>query len=686
MGSSKIKLSKIRFTIKSVPAALLTTCLLSFGLLIPWLGFYWDDWPAVWYLHVSGPGGFGEVFAGDRPLLGALFSLTTPLFGTSIFAWQIFGILARWASTLAFWWFLRSIWPDQINRVTWAALVFAVYPGFKQQYISVTYSHVWIVATTFLLSLGFMGWALRTPRRFWQYMLLSWLMCAFSLFTVEYFFGVELLRPVFIWIIAASSKHHKPDLLRKTILTWIPYLGITAFFLIWRLLVFPSPRGDVQLGSKLAVDLVGTVAELLENVVTDTLKSSFGAWLQAFDIPRLTGFGSGPTALYLVGTLVFVTAAIIYLLALRPDAAANSDQSISKRWSLQAIFLGIAALIVGGIPFWMTNYPIGLEFPWDRFTLGMMIGASLLIAGLLDWLLRSDRQKAVVLGVIIGMAAGMHLQYGNLYRREWNALSQYFWQLVWRAPGIQPGTLLLTAEMPFTYFSDNSLTAPLNWIYADETTPPRMPYLLYSAEARHEISLPDFEPGIEIHQPYRSMEFTGSTSQALVFFYSPPGCLKVVDPSTDKRLPQKPNFISDLMPLSRPDLIIAEPGNASRPPAVIFGDELEHGWCYYFEKAELARQVGDWQSVADFADRAFETNQPLYEVNAPELPTFIEGYAYTGQWGKALQHTQEALKLSDRMGRMLCDTWMRINENTLPEETKETAIKQVQDRLDCTIP
>ena len=34
----------------------LLVCLLGYGLLIPWLGFYWDDWrPAVWVAHSLGP-------------------------------------------------------------------------------------------------------------------------------------------------------------------------------------------------------------------------------------------------------------------------------------------------------------------------------------------------------------------------------------------------------------------------------------------------------------------------------------------------------------------------------------------------------------------------------------------------------------------------------------------------------
>ncbi len=52
-----------RFTAKSSPFALLILCLLVFVPLIYRLGFYWDDWPSIWFLHFWGPASFKEGFA-----------------------------------------------------------------------------------------------------------------------------------------------------------------------------------------------------------------------------------------------------------------------------------------------------------------------------------------------------------------------------------------------------------------------------------------------------------------------------------------------------------------------------------------------------------------------------------------------------------------------------------------------
>lgn len=681
-----MRIRNLRFNTSSVPFALLFFSFISYGLLIPWLGFYWDDWPAVWYLHSFGPSGFGNVFAVDRPLLGRLFMLSTSLLGTSIIGWQVFSILARWLSSLAFWWFLRGVWPGSPRQTALAALLFAVYPGFKQQYISVTYSHVWLIALLFLYSYGAMSWGLRAPRYFWPLMISSWVCAGFTLFTVEYFFGVELLRPVVLWMVLSDQLAHVRTRLRKTLLLWLPYLLISAGFFVWRFLIYPTVRGHVDIVSKLSSDPL-YIRELVETALVDILNSGLVAWGQVLNFVRMTGFGSGPTILYISGVILAIGAAILYLLKFHPSGN-GEDAQPRRRWGYQAVLLGSLALLLGGIPFWTTNLPIGLEFPWDRFTLAMIVGSSLLIAGVLDLITPNLLIKAITFGAIIGLAAGLHLQYSNLYRREWNLQKQFFWQLAWRAPAIKKDTLLLTAELPFVYFSDNSLTAPLNWIYAPDFRGEQMPYLLYAAEARHEQSLANFDPGIHVHQPYRATFFDGSTSQSLVLFFTPPGCLKVVSPETDKRMPQKPKFISDMMPLSKLSLILPDGSTPARLPEQIFGPEPEPGWCYYFEKAELARQMENWAEVARLADLGLALDQELYEVNAPELVTYIDGYAHTAQWEKALQLTERTLMLSPRMDRMLCDTWNRLAESNSIQSgpEKESALAKVRDQINCSLP
>jgi len=313
----------------------------------------------------------------------------------------------------------------------------------------------------------------------------------------------------------------------------------------------------------------------------------------------------------------------------------------------------------------------------------MMLGTSLLFVGVLELLLRKKTAKLAILAVLVGLAVGRHFQNENVYRRDWNIQKDFFWQLTWRAPQLKPGTTVLTSELPFDYFSDNSLTAPLNWTYAPDNHSREMDYLLYNIQSRLGLGLEGFERGDEIEQPYRATFFTGSTSQSLVLYYAPPGCVKVIDPQIDHRLPQKPDFISEALSLSQPELIQASGNPDASPPLSILGPEPEHNWCYFFEKADLARQQGQWQRVAELGDQAFQQAPQLYPVNAPEYWPFIEGYARTGQWDKAIQLSIQANDLTFRMARLLCENWNRLATTTPQDDSQRAALDGINKQLKC---
>lgn len=677
-------MNRLQFPAWSVPVALFLACLLSFGLLIPWLGFFWDDWPSIWFLHFLGPSGFIEVFAADRPLLGRLFLGTTSILGESAFGWQVFGFMTRWFSSLLFWWLLRLFWPSRPQQAAWIALLFALYPGFSQQFIAVTYSHVFIIFSTFILSLVTMILALRKQGWFWLLYILSILLAAYSMFSVEYFFGLELLRPLILWV-ELSDIEKKGKRLGRVLVYWSPYALLMSFFLVWRIILVETPRGEVSIFDRLQNSPLAELVALGTTILRDTIEVSFSAWAQPLNFFNLREFGLLPTLLYLLIVAVAAGIFIIYLLRYQEngDGTGRSTPDEHKRWSWFAIIIGLAGLLVAGWPFWATGLPIGLDFPWDRFTLAMMIGTSLLVGGLVVLLTRSRTQSAILIGILVGLAVGLHFQNANHFRREWDSQKAFFWQLAWRAPGIEPGTLLLTSELPFTHFTDNSLTAPLNWTYSPDELGVPMPYLLYQIESRHGAALESFEPGQPIEQEYRATFFDGSTDQALVLYYKPPGCVQVLDHTIHSRLPQKPKYISDAMPLSDLNLINPNADPAAQPPLHILGPEPERDWCYYFEKADLARQVGDWDLVIELGEKAFGLNQTLYPVNAPEFLPYIESHTRTGNWEEAVDLTRDAFNLNGKMDRVLCAAWVRIIDSTSADGEGAAALAQIQKMLNC---
>lgn len=677
---------KINFSTWSVPVALLVVCLLAFGVLIPWLGFYWDDWPSIWFLHFGGSSSFMDVFAVDRPPLAWLFTLTTRIVGESTLGWQIFALITRWGCCLALWWALKTLWPAHTRPVTLVALLFAVYPGFRQQYISVTYSHDWLVQSFFFVSLGLMILTCQPNRWRWLQLVASLLLAAYVMFADEYYFGLELLRPAMLWIaltpMIASSKKR----LRQVLIIWLPYVVVMAAFLFWRLVIFESPRGDVQVFSQLESAPLQSVIILGRTVLSDVLQTGLLAWVDTLNLPRMLGLGTATNLIYLAAALTAGILVFFYLIKFTGKGAPTATRESLRHWSLQAIALGTLALFVGGIPFWVTAYPIELNFPWDRFTLPMALGSSLLLAGLIALIPGPRVLQSAAIATLIALAVGFHIYNGTLFRREWASQRDFFWQLAWRAPGLQTGTAVMTADLPFNYFSDNSLTAPLNWLYAPDNTIQQLPYLFYNLESRQDKQLTNLKPGSPIEIPYRTAVFTGNTNQALALFYEPPGCVNIADPEVDAALPQKPRYFSEVLPLSDITRILPEIGSPAQPPEHILGPEPEHGWCYYYEKADLARQVGDWAEVVRLAGEARALNTRLYEVNAPELVPYIEGFAHQGEWDDALSTTREAYELTFRMKRMLCTTWNRIEQDTEQSNDQQSALITARQELGCQSP
>lgn len=681
---------KLKLPSSSTPFFLLVLSLAAFGILITFLGFYWDDWPAAWYYHLFGSRGFLDVFAIDRPLLGGLYQLTTPLMGSSPLRWQVFALITRWFCASVFWLMIWSIWPKYGWAAAATALLFLIYPGFSQQPIAITYSHAWLLMAAFFGSLIAMIWAVRQPRWFWPLSLAGWLLAAVTHFTVEYFFGLELLRPAILWLVYAEREPGSRQRLKRVFFTWLPYLLILAGFLYWRVFLTETPRGQVTLFSALAANPLRAMLSLLETIFLDITETSLNAWGQItqfrnwFGTSEITGLA--PIILVLAAGVVCG----FFLWFLQPDTQPSPDskqetaKTSGKSWGWQAASLGLLALLLGGIPFWVTDLPIELRFPWDRFTLAMMFGASLVTSGIIYLITGSRKTQVILFSTMIALAVGLHYLNTDAYQRRWAVQKDFFWQLTWRAPQITPGTLLLTDSWPFDRYTDNSLAAPLNWTYAPENRSADMDYMIYDISTRLGLTLPTLEPGQTVREDYRATQFEGTTDQALVFYFDPPACLRIIDPQADPNYNRYPNSLYQAMPLARLDLIDPDPDQPAVPPASVFGGEPFHDWCYYYEQADRAVHMQDYESAVALGDEAFEKG--MFPRNPYEYFPLIEANANTGRWNKALNMTENTLAGAHTTRVALCLLWQGISVSAENSAEKETAVRGANELLGCTMP
>ncbi|NTU55580.1 MAG: hypothetical protein HGA79_04965, partial [Anaerolineales bacterium] len=110
-------------------------------------------------------------------------------------------------------------------------------------------------------------------------------------------------------------------------------------------------------------------------------------------------------------------------------------------------------VILAGIPFFVANLPIKLTFPFDRFTQPFALGTALLLAAGLE-LIPRPTWRAVVTGSLAALAVGVQIQNAFAFREDWRLQESYFWQLAWRAPGLKPGTVIVSEKSPFRFTDD----------------------------------------------------------------------------------------------------------------------------------------------------------------------------------------------------------------------------------------
>jgi len=289
--------------------------------------------------------------------------------------------------------------------------------------------------------------------------------------------------------------------------------------------------------------------------------------------------------------------------------------------------------------------------------------------------------KVTLLAVVLGLVTARHYYTALEFKVDWTAQQRFFQQLSERAPSIEPGTALLTVEVPIRFSSDNSLSGPLNQLYGQ---PPlnedELPYLLYYIDLRlgRSKGLQGLEPDTPIEKTIHLVQFEGSTSQALVLYYAPPRCLRLLHPQYDQAYPELPELLEEALPLSDLSLVSAG-GDAQVRLASVFGEPpLADDWCTAFEQADLARELGDWGAGAEIGERALAQYQP---VHPSELLPFIQGYAYSGEFERALELTEQAAK-DPEMTIMLCRTWGELDADLSLADEQAVQLESV---LGCGI-
>lgn len=554
---------------------------LAFGLLIPQLGFYWDDWPMIFLAEQGSPELLRDFYSYIRPLSFWTYSVTFPVLGVTPLHWHIFLLVLRLLTAVQLWLTLRLLWPRAERIAAIAGVLFLVYPSFSQGPIAVAYSQHFIVYNLFLFSLYAMLRSLQGERKSWGWLCLALLASLAHLLTMEYFAGLELVRPLILltWFHKQGSSLKKS--LIKTGRQWAPYLAVLVVFALWRItLTMPDdPNQLVWIG------LPAFIQATLQNFVAVVVD----AWTKTLNA-RLIDFSDRAVLFSLTLSLTTAVLCFVYL------HFSPAQPEAPKRAASQSVLLGLSAILLGMLPIQLTGRTVLGGLFVDRFSLPAMFGAALLFAGLLHLLLSNGTHRKVLFAILVGLAVGAHLRSTNEYRWDWEEQRRMYWQFYWRAPSLEEGTALVGPEVMTAYTSGYAAAAAVNTLYhAPISEDAEVSYWVLDYYDNLMSYEEELEDELDLNFRVSNLHFTAN-SQKLIFYDNTNDgqCVwflneadqynSLVDPGT-----------RTLAPLSQLQLVSTTGSQAPNPD--IFGEEPERTWCYYFQKMDLARQQEDWDTV-----------------------------------------------------------------------------------------
>ncbi|HPC06956.1 MAG TPA: hypothetical protein PLI60_09570, partial [Anaerolineaceae bacterium] len=378
------------------PLVILLVCVLAYGLVIPWLGFYWDDWAFLFIRTQLGAEGLTRYFATNRPFIAWIPQVTIPLLGTKPWKWHVFMLLVRAASAVSVWWVIRLAWQKRRSIALWAALLFAVYPGFDQQPIAINYSNFFLLFTFLMVSFGLGILAVRSPRKKWWLLLIALPLAAYNHLALEYFFLLEFLRPVLMWLSLQGQEIPRRQRIVRVLAGWAPFLLVWAGALVWRFFIFDYQTNNYEIGllDQLQAVPLAALWNLFLTIAGDVFKVTLGAWALPFTFPDPAAFGQRSTLLY--GGVIL----LVLLVGMAAAAWQQKEEPEAKhRTALGLMLVGLFGMLIAGWPFWLTNLPVGLSFASSRFTLPFVLGVSLFLSGLVRLLPLGSRVQHAILAV-----------------------------------------------------------------------------------------------------------------------------------------------------------------------------------------------------------------------------------------------------------------------------------------------
>jgi hypothetical protein len=323
----------------------------------------------------------------------------------------------------------------------------------------------------------------------------------------------------------------------------------------------------------------------------------------------------------------FVVLLVVIGLRWGKEDEVESDAGPSSGWMREEYWLGLVTVVGGLLPVILANRHI--LFPdLSRYALASSAGVAILLAGIIAQITsRSLRMTLVSFLIVVSILT----HFGNAVRvaNETEVIRNFWWQVSWRAPGIQAGTTLVASYPGVGIQEDYFVWGPANLIYYPEKQTQRpIEIKLPAAVLTNDVVL-KIITGKGAETPERRGNILTRDFGEVLFIVqtSPDSCVRIIDGDAPELSSRDSHRTMVVAPFSQLDFVRLD-SSFHEPPQTIFGTEPEHDWCYYYQQAALARQQDDWETIQVLHQRALRLG--LYPNDSVEWMPFVQAYTLLG--------------------------------------------------------
>ncbi len=635
------------------------TSIITYGVSIPKLGYYYDDWYLLWSGNSRGVESIVSLFSTDRPFMGVVTSVTYSFLGDKIINWHIYALLWRFIGGAAFFWIIRLTWPDKKYISTIMSVLFIVYPGFLSQPDAATKQNHLYGFGSALLSIAFTLQGLKTKKRAWKYFfnLSAFMLTLNYLFIYEYMIGLEGMRLILLgYNLFQNGVKGLRSLVSELLKQWWPYAIASAGFLSWRLFFFEGARNATD-PTRLVNSYLSNIPHMFTRVVFETAKdfldtSVFAWFVKPYNLFSNATYTNLGWAILTAGFVILLVE--VYSFMDKRWWENNANINVTPKFRSDIIWIGAFTILFAIFPVILSGRQLDLTDAYKSYGLHPIGGVILFVTGII--LILQPDFRNVFLMFLIGISVSTQVLNADGWAQLWDYQRDMWWQLSWRAPDIKDDTVVV-ALLPEGYGlqQDYEIWGPVNLIYRDQTADsPSISAEVLNSDTVYEIFKNKTRDitvrDITIHRDFNNL--------LLITVPSESSCMHIIDGSLPVYSEYEALLVKQVGTYSVVDRIIpSEPSQAHTPRSEIFGPEPAREWCYYFQNASLARQTGNWREISRLYDLVVDLG--LKPEDRSEIIPFVEGLVNTGRYDDARKY-YKILNREEKVRFPLCTV---LNEN-----------------------